>query len=114
MLLFVHAQTSLLSGGRLPLPLFSHRLVKDLLMMNDYGQVKQVISALERDFTVSSNPNSRKGGLVGLAATAIALGRVSIKSGTSRRREGMLLTFIASYPGGWYHTCDTRGGVKKT
>ena len=102
MLLFVHAQTSLLSGGRLPLPLFSHRLVKDLLMMNDYGQVKQVISALERDFTVSSNPNSRKGGLVGLAATAIALGRVSIKSGTSRRREGMLLTFIASYPGGWY------------
>ena len=60
-----------------PPPPLSHRLVKDLLMMDDYGQVKQVISALERDFTLSSNPNSRKGGLVGLAATAIALGRVS-------------------------------------
>ena len=78
-------------------------------MMNDYGQVKQVISALEHDFTVSSNPNSRKGGLVGLAATAIALGRVSITSGTSHRREGMLLTFISLV-----RTCDTRAGVKKT
>ena len=46
-------------------------------MMNDYSPIKQVIFTLEHDFTLSSNPNSRKGGLVGLAATAIALGRVS-------------------------------------
>ena len=52
-------------------------MVKDLVMLNDYSQVKQVISALEHSFTLSSNSNSRKGGLVGLAATAIALGRVS-------------------------------------
>ena len=51
-------------------------MVKDLVMMTDYGQIKQVISTLEHEFTLSSNPNSRKGGLVGLAATAIALGRV--------------------------------------
>lgn len=80
LLAFVH-QTFLAVVLPPPLPCtpppLSHRLVKDLLMMDDYGQVKQVISALERDFTLSSNPNSRKGGLVGLAATAIALGRVS-------------------------------------
>ena len=51
-------------------------MVKDLVMLTDYGQIKQVISTLEHEFTLSSNPNSRKGGLVGLAATAIALGRV--------------------------------------
>ena len=46
-------------------------------MVNESSHIKQVISTLEHDFTLSSNPNSRKGGLVGLAATSIALGRVS-------------------------------------
>ncbi len=46
-------------------------------MMNDYSQIKMVIQVLENEFTLSTNPNTRKGGLVGLAATAIALGRVS-------------------------------------
>lgn len=45
-------------------------------MLNDYSQIKQVVSVLVHDFTLSSSANSRKGGLVGLAATAIALGRV--------------------------------------
>ena len=54
------------------------RTVKDLLVSNDSSQIKQVIYTLEHDFTLSSNPNSRKGGLVGLAAASIALGRVSI------------------------------------
>ena len=62
-------------------------MVKDLVMMTDYGQIKQVISTLEHEFTLSSNPNSRKGGLVGLAATAIALGRVRVKE---REREHIL------------------------
>ena len=46
-------------------------------MINDYSQIKQVVSVLVHDFTLSSSANTRKGGLVGLAATAIALGRVS-------------------------------------
>ena len=52
-------------------------MVKDLVMINDYSQIKQVVLALVHDFTLSSSANTRKGGLVGLAATAIALGRVS-------------------------------------
>ena len=55
----------------------SCRTVKELVMANDSSQIKQVIFTLEHDFSLSSNPNSRKGGLVGLAATSIALGRVS-------------------------------------
>lgn len=53
-------------------------MVKDLVLLNDYSRIKQVVSVLVHDFTLSSSANSRKGGLVGLAATAIALGRVSI------------------------------------
>lgn len=52
-------------------------MVKEHVQVNEYSRIKQAISALEHDFTLSSSPNSRKGGLVGLAATAIALGRVS-------------------------------------
>lgn len=37
-------------------------------------KVKDVIQQLHKDFTSSHNPNSRKGGLIGLAACAIALG----------------------------------------
>jgi len=36
--------------------------------------VQEIISLLTRDYTLSQNPNSRKGGLIGLAACAIALG----------------------------------------
>ena len=57
-------------------------------MMTDYGQIKQVISTLEHEFTLSSNPNSRKGGLVGLAATAIALGRVRERERERERERG--------------------------
>ena len=48
-----------------------------MVVAGDSSQIKQVIYILDHDFTLSSNPNSRKGGLVGLAATSIALGRVS-------------------------------------
>ena len=53
-------------------------MVKDAIAKNDFSSVKDVIACLKDDFTLSSNPNSRKGGVVGLAATAIALGRVHI------------------------------------
>ena len=48
-----------------------------MVIANESSHIKKVIFTLEHDFTLSSNPNSRKGGLVGLAATSIALGRVS-------------------------------------
>ena len=78
---------------------FVDRMVKDLVMMTDYGQIKQVISTLEHEFTLSSNPNSRKGGLVGLAATAIALGRVREKArGRERERERERAYLMLSFP----------------
>ena len=60
-------------------------------MINDYSQIKQVVSLLVHDFTLSSSANTRKGGLVGLAATAIALGRVSLPLGGALREGRRIL-----------------------
>lgn len=39
-------------------------------------QIRKLIDVLAAQFTGSRDPNKRKGGLIGLAATAIALGKV--------------------------------------
>lgn len=41
-------------------------------------RITQIIDTLVQDFVYSNNPNARNGGLIGLAATAIALGPVSL------------------------------------
>jgi len=52
-------------------------MVKDFASANNVAQIKKLLRVLGQEFTLSQNQNSRKGGLIGLAATAIALGRVS-------------------------------------
>ena len=37
-------------------------------------EISETVSVLANEFALSQNPNSRKGGLIGLAACAIALG----------------------------------------
>jgi len=53
------------------------RMVKDFVLANNVAQIRKLLRVLGQEFTLSQNQNSRKGGLIGLAATAIALGRVS-------------------------------------
>ncbi|KAI9033631.1 vacuolar protein 14 C-terminal Fig4p binding-domain-containing protein [Phycomyces nitens] len=48
------------------------RLVKENAKAPD--RIKQIVNELVQDFVYSKNPNARYGGLIGLAATAIALG----------------------------------------
>eukprot|EP01137_Pigoraptor_chileana_P023157 Opistho-2@89009 len=52
------------------------RIIKDLVTNKDLGKIGRVLAILRQEFAYSPNPNSRKGGLIGLAATAIALGAV--------------------------------------
>ena len=52
-------------------------MVKEFIANNDVALIKRLTSVLTTEFSVSHNPHSRKGGLIGLAATAIALGKVS-------------------------------------
>jgi len=51
-------------------------MVKDFVSANNVSQIKKLLRVLGQEFTLSQNQNSRKGGLIGLAATAIALSRV--------------------------------------
>ncbi|GFO49138.1 protein vac14 homolog [Plakobranchus ocellatus] len=53
------------------------QIVKDLISANQFDQIKKLLKALE-EFASSQNPNTRKGGLIGLAAVAIGLGKDSI------------------------------------
>lgn len=48
-------------------------LVKSLSEANNMGMIQSIIAVLSKDFCTSMNANYRKGGLVGLAATAIGL-----------------------------------------
>jgi vacuole morphology and inheritance protein 14 len=52
------------------------QLVKELNVSKDHEKIKLVISHLVKNFSDSSQGNSRKGGLIALAATAIGLGSV--------------------------------------
>lgn len=55
-----------------------YRMVKEFVANNDVRQIKRLTSVLAEEFAVSHNNHSRKGGLIGLAATAIALGKVQL------------------------------------
>jgi len=48
-------------------------LIKSLQEANNLSMIQSVITVLSKDFCTSMNSNYRKGGLVGLAATAIGL-----------------------------------------
>ena len=54
------------------------RTVKELMLVNNTSQIQRLIRVLGQEFALSMNPNSRKGGLIGLAAMAIALGKVHL------------------------------------
>lgn len=51
-------------------------MVKEFASHNNTAQIKRLLKILGQDFAVSKNPHSRKGGLIGLAAMAVGLGKV--------------------------------------
>lgn len=52
-------------------------MVKEFASVHNTTQIKKLLNVLGRDFALSKNPNFKKGGLIGLAAVAVALGQVS-------------------------------------
>ncbi|XP_071785625.1 protein VAC14 homolog [Asterias amurensis] len=53
------------------------RLVRDLVQSNSTDQIEKLLHVLTTEFALSANGNARKGGLIGLAALAIAMGKDS-------------------------------------
>lgn len=58
-----------------------NRMTKEFSTVNNTIQIKKLLRVLSQEFAVSQNPHTRKGGLIGLAAMAIALGKVCNDSG---------------------------------
>uniref|UniRef100_A0A7M4E0P2 Protein VAC14 homolog n=1 Tax=Crocodylus porosus TaxID=8502 RepID=A0A7M4E0P2_CROPO len=53
------------------------KLVREFVAQSNTTQIKHVIQILSQEFALSQHPHSRKGGLIGLAACSIALGKDS-------------------------------------
>lgn len=51
-------------------------MVKEFAAVRNTAQIVKLLNVLGRDFALSKNPNYKKGGLIGLAAIAVALGKV--------------------------------------
>lgn len=51
-------------------------MVKEFAAVNNTSQIKRILKVLGQNFATSQNVHARKGGLIGLAAVAIALGKV--------------------------------------
>lgn len=52
--------------------------MREFVAQNNTSQIKHVIQILSQEFALSQHPHSRKGGLIGLAACSIALGKVGV------------------------------------
>lgn len=53
-----------------------YRMVKEFAVVNNTVQIKRLLKVLGQEFAMSPNQHTRKGGLIGLAAVSIALGKV--------------------------------------
>ncbi|KAA0724456.1 Protein VAC14 -like protein [Triplophysa tibetana] len=53
------------------------KLVREFVAQNNSAQIRHIIQILAAEFALSQHPHSRKGGLIGLAACSIALGKDS-------------------------------------
>lgn len=51
-------------------------MVKEFAAVNNHLQIRRLIEALS-EFSTYQNAHARKGGLIGLAAIAIAVGKVT-------------------------------------
>ena len=51
-------------------------MVKDFAYVGNTVQIRKLLKVLGSEFAISQNPHMRKGGLIGLAAMAIGLGKL--------------------------------------
>ncbi len=56
------------------------RMVRELIVVQNYEQIERICKILSEHFVLSQNGNFRRGGLIGIAALAIACGKVSLQS----------------------------------
>jgi vacuole morphology and inheritance protein 14 len=53
-------------------------MVRELIAVQNFEQIERICKILSENFVLSQNGNFRRGGLIGIAALAIACGKVSL------------------------------------
>jgi len=88
------------------------KMVKDFVSVHNHSQIKKLLKVLGSDFAISQNPHMRKGGLIGLAAMAIGLGK---ESGTyTEELVGPILTCLSDADSRVrYYSCESLYNVVK-
>lgn len=88
------------------------KMAKEFVIVNNTGQIRKLLKVLGHEFTMSQNPNYRKGGLIGLAAVAVALGKDSSEYVEALIRP-ILINFSYSDPRIRYYACESLYNVVK-
>ncbi|KAK6185081.1 hypothetical protein SNE40_007399 [Patella caerulea] len=86
--------------------------MKDAVKNNDVETIKRVLKVVGEDFALSQNPNTRKGGLIGLAATAIGLGKEGCKY-INELTKPVIVSFHDSDPRVRYYACEALYNIVK-
>ena len=55
------------------------RIIRDLLIAGNQLEISKIVKYLSTNYVLSQNQNNKKGGLIGLAACTIALGKEAQK-----------------------------------
>ncbi|KAI9095262.1 vacuolar protein 14 C-terminal Fig4p binding-domain-containing protein [Phlyctochytrium arcticum] len=89
------------------------RLIRDAISVPDHARVSGLLRTLIDDFAYSSLPNARNGGLIALAAGAIALGTVNL----SRHLDGIVPPILSCFSDQdsrvRYYACESMYNVAK-
>nr|CAD7585743.1 unnamed protein product [Timema genevievae] len=88
------------------------KMVKDFSATKNTLQITKLLKVLGQDFALSQNPNTRKGGLIGLAAIAVALGKESSLY-IGDLIHPILACFADSDPLVRYYACESLYNVSK-
>ncbi|KRT84453.1 HEAT domain-containing protein, partial [Oryctes borbonicus] len=88
------------------------KMVKEFAAVDNTVQIKKLLKVLGEDFATSQNPHVRKGGLLGLAATSIALGKQ-----TSQYTDELIKPILACFQDAdlrvRYYACESLYNVVK-
>ncbi|ORY38787.1 ARM repeat-containing protein [Rhizoclosmatium globosum] len=89
------------------------RLVRDAVLANNFGRVSQIVTSIARDFASSPVSNARNGGLIALAAVAIALGSQALKPRLAQVVPPILACFADPDTRVRYYACESMYNVGK-
>ncbi|KAJ3020188.1 hypothetical protein HKX48_001188 [Thoreauomyces humboldtii] len=89
------------------------RLIRDALQASDHTRVASILNGLIDDFAYSSLPNARNGGLIALAAAAIALGSAELCAHLDAIVPPILSCFTDQDSRVRYYACESMYNVAK-